>query len=106
MQQLHITDPDGDSTGIPFWAGIPTEYQPRMEFLTGITVWVRYIVLIFCYSQEYQTRPCYLGNSSPESRLELELKVQIQVEIRDLNPEVQKCTNEHHIIFSLFISPS
>ena len=34
MQQLHITDPDGDSTGIPFWAGIPTEYQPRMEFLT------------------------------------------------------------------------
>ena len=70
-----------------------------MEFLTGITVWVRYIVLIFCYSQEYQTRPCYLGNSSPESRLELELQVQIQVEIRDLNPEVQKCTNEDHIIF-------
>ena len=36
MQQLHITDPDIGSTGIPFWAGIPTEYQPRMEFLTGI----------------------------------------------------------------------
>ena len=39
MQQLHITDPDGGSTGIPFWAGIPTEYQPRMEFLTGVCVY-------------------------------------------------------------------
>ena len=37
MQQLHITDPDGGSTGIPFWIGIPTEYQrntnPEWNFL-------------------------------------------------------------------------